>query len=314
VGVALSISLRKQHQGGLSETTMLFRLGRRAILLFLIGTILVNLPALIETGLGSSATFIVMGTLQRISIAYLIAGIVCVFLHDSWGQLTAGVVVLAIYSLVAFLVPVPGFSPGNFTDEGNAIGFLDRELLGAHSGHSHPILSALSASATVLLGSVTGKILSDGRPAIEKLRWLILIGALLLVVGKSLQYWIPAIMFIWTPSFCLVMAGIATLAYAFVFWFVEVKRMRYGTKPLSVFGMNPLVIWVGHSILQTLCSAKGFVTDKGDWHSLWSLLYETVSSPFSSPHFGTLVFALLVVLFWGCVANVMYLKKWIVRL
>jgi len=138
---------------------------------------------------------------------------------------------------------------------------------------------------------------------------LLLQGTVLLVLGIAVGRWIPPVMYIWTPSFCLLTAGIATLAFTLVRRLVDVRRVRAIVPTLVAFGLSPLLVWSGQSLVETLLSAKGAVSTDGQWRSLWLLSYDHVAAHFADARSATLAFALLVTFCWWTVCGILRRRR-----
>jgi predicted acyltransferase len=291
------------------------RLFVRAAGLALIGWLLVNLPLLIEEGPQRMvAASVFMGTLQRIALAVLIAGTVCALLDGIVAPLVASAAVLTAYSIVALLAQQAGLGSDMWAPTTNAISVLDRKVLGLHSATSHPVLSAFSASATVLLGVATGRMMMSWGTSAATIRRLLVIGCSLVAAGLVLGLWMPIVMYIWTPSYCLLMAGIATLSYAVTYGLVEVGVGRPFSTFLTVFGLNPLLVWVGSATVESLARATGRVSATGEWRSLWMSAYALIADVIADDRLATVAFAIVFTCFWWGVCYPLYLRKWSLRL
>ena len=161
VGGGLFISMSKRLARGDSPAAIFGHALRRAVILFAIGVALnLWLPALtaiVRWNADELNSWLLMGTLQRIAIGYLIATIVILITADPAKQIAAAFALVAAYTAVFYMAAAPGFPPGDFSEPGNAVTRLDRLLLGSHFNLSHPVLNSLPAGAMVLLGSLVGR-------------------------------------------------------------------------------------------------------------------------------------------------------------
>jgi predicted acyltransferase len=106
------------------------------------------------------STIRIMGVLQRISLAYLLATLVILKLPRK-GQWAIALLLLLGYWLAMSFIPVPGYGVGNLSRDGNLGAYLDRLIIGtAHlykgdnfnsMGDPEGLFSTLPAVVSVLL-------------------------------------------------------------------------------------------------------------------------------------------------------------------
>jgi predicted acyltransferase len=318
VGVSMCISMHKRVMRGDTPAALLKHLLWRAATLFGIGVALnVWLPAvtaLVQLNVRELDSWLLMGTLQRIALGYLIGALFVLRFPTPVKQLIFAGALLAAYTGIFYLAPAPGFAPGDFSHPGNAISYLDQRIFGTHSNLSHPILNALPAAAMVLLGSLFGGILIHYARQEVKLRIITGGGALLLIGGMVLERLVPITYRLWTASFVLVTGGAACLVFALFYWVVDVKGLRLGIKWLWILGLNPIVMWVLAVALKTSLGAKGWINGEGLWRSVWTILFEIVSLPQVSLKMNSMLFALLFAGFLYTVAYGLSLRKILIRI
>jgi predicted acyltransferase len=318
VGVGLSISLSKRLARGDSPVAIFGHALRRAVILFAIGVAmnlwLPALTAIVRWNADELNSWLLLGTLQRIAIGYLIATIVILITADLARQIVAAMALLAAYTGVFYLAPAPGFFPGDFGMAGNAVTYIDKQILGSHTNLSHPVLNSLPAGAMVFLGNLAGRVLTGGfRPAI-KLVALTGAGALLVVGGLGLSGSIPVNYRLWTPSFFMAAGGIACLSFAMIEFLLESEKIRRGAHFLRVLGMNPILIWILAVDLKSLLGAKGFLDADGKWRSIWLILFEKVSFFHISPEMNSMIFALVFCFVLFLIAYILFSRNIVIRI
>src|ERR687885_13369 len=129
IGVAIAFSLSKYtnfpnlYISPLSKGSLYWRIIRRSAILFALGLLL--------NGFWNYdwKTIRIMGVLQRISLAYLLATLIVLNLPRR-GQWAIAFLLLIGYWLAMSLIPVPGYGMGNLTREGNFGAYLDRLIIG----------------------------------------------------------------------------------------------------------------------------------------------------------------------------------------
>ncbi len=117
-------------------------------------------------------------------------------------------------------------------------------------------LNFVPSIATMLLGVMAGYCLQGNTNATQKVRRLVLAGALLLTAGIALDPAIlpgvdsmrwticPIIKRLWTPSYVLYSGGWVVLGAALLYWIIDVRGIRRWTFPFVVVGMNSMVMYL----------------------------------------------------------------------
>ena len=78
----------------------------------------------------------------------------------------------------------------------------------------------------------------------EKTAWMFIAGNILLLLGATVDMWLPINKSIWTSSYAIFMAGWALVCFATFYWFVDVKGYSRWAKPFIIFGMNAITVYV----------------------------------------------------------------------
>jgi predicted acyltransferase len=283
VGLALTLSTRARLDRGADRSQLLGHALRRCLILFCCGLFLEGFPYF------ELASYQVTGVLQKIAVSYLLAFVI--FLYSGWrGQLVAVLGICAAYVVFMVGFPVAGCSAGPWTMECNAANHVDDILLAGHmwvtpsQNDSDGVVGTLSATASVLLGVLSGYFISGGTTgALANIKRLLVVGAGLVVAGLLLSTWIPINKILWTPSYSLFMAGLSSIAFAACHWVVEVRQLGRWFKPLELFGVNALAAY--------MLSRIG--ADALKLHVLGRSIYRDFLLPIASPPRASLLFAFL---------------------
>src|SRR5262249_18851648 len=163
VGVVLPFSLKKYQLGDEPKRTAFLRVGRRVVLLFVLGFIYNNgLPFRFESQRYT-------GVLQRIAICYGIAAVIFL-LTKARTQVILFLAILIGYWAILMYVPSPESTGGDLTMEKSLAGYLDLHYLpgkinpGYYGfGENEGLLSTIPAVATALLGVLAGQWLASNR-------------------------------------------------------------------------------------------------------------------------------------------------------
>jgi len=302
VGVAITLSLTKRLDAGVSRRRLFAQAFRRAVILYGLGLLVYAWPAF------DLSTQRLLGVLQRIAICYLIA--VAIYLTTRVrGQIIWIVALLVGYWLLMTLVPVPGYGAGRLDVDGNFAHYVDRIVLGAHNYHwtetwdPEGIVSTLPAIATALLGVMAGHVLRLRRTVAERSTWLFVAGSLLLAAGLICNIWLPINKKLWTSSFTLFMAGLDFQIFAMFLWLVDGMGYKRVVKPLVILGMNAIAVYMASELLDEVLSA---------FH-LRGWIFTHVFAPLASPINASLLYAIAYVLLMYGIAYGMYRRGWFWR-
>lgn len=312
VGVSITLSARSQMPVSV--------IARRAALIFAFGLLLALYPRF------DVSTVRLMGVLQRLALCYLFAALFFRAFRDAeeddrW-QAAIGVSALLLLGYWALLrfVPVPGGAAGDLTPAGNLGAWLDRTVIGeAHLWRSSKtwdpegLLSTLPAIATALTGVAAGVLITSQRSATEKVAALLAAGGVAIAIGLVWDRTFPINKNLWTSSYVLLTSGIASMVLAACYWLLDVREHRALARPLVVLGMNALVLFVASGLLVKTLVWIRVTGSSGTEITLLRWLYETWFQPYGSPKNTSLAFALanLLVLYGLC--EVLYRRKWFLR-
>jgi predicted acyltransferase len=172
---------------------------------------------------------------------------------------------------------------------------------------------------SVLFGIMTGHILRSRKTAAEQTAWMFVVGSILLFVGSIWDWYLPINKKLWTSSYSVFMAGMAMNIFALTYWLVDVQGKRKLVKPLAIYGMNAITVFVLTGLLGRLSLYIKF-----DYHGKTIALktylfehlkagFEEVGGPLATAKNSSLLYALCYVFLMYGVCYVMYRKKWFVR-
>ncbi len=299
VGVAMTFSFAKRVERGDDKRRLMLHALRRAAIIFGIGLFLNAFPYF------RLATLRIPGVLQRIAICYLIAAVI--FLYTGLrGRVIALASVFVLYTLL--------MQPGGFEQADNFAKQVDTIFLTGHmwsetkTWDPEGIVSTLPSIGTVLFGILVGMLLRSGMGAAEKTAWMFFSGNVLLFLGLAFHAVQPINKNLWTVTFSVLMAGISLLVFACCYWLVDVQGWKRWSKPLVVYGMNAITVYILSGILGDSLSLNLF-----GGRSLHDILYQNVFLAVASPINASLLYALANVAVLYVVAWVMYRRGWFVR-
>jgi len=313
VGVSVTLSARTQ----MPVSVIL----RRAALIFALGLLLALYPRF------DLSTVRIMGVLQRLALCYLAAALFYRAFRDAdedercWSAVAvSALLLLGYWALMTFVTP-PGGVRGDLTPDGNLGAWLDRTVLGeAHlwrqsrTWDPEGLLGTIPAIATALSGVAAGVILtSRDRSHAEKVAILVAAGGVALAIGMVWDRSFPINKNLWTSSYVLLTSGMAAVVLAACYWLLDARTHRALTRPFVVLGVNALVLFVASGLLVKTLIWIRVTGASGSEITLLRFLYETYFQPYGAPKNTSLAFACanLLVLYGLC--EVLYRKKWFLR-
>ncbi|MGH7712610.1 MAG: DUF5009 domain-containing protein, partial [Gemmatimonadaceae bacterium] len=147
------------------------------------------------------------------------------------------------------------------------------------------------------------------RPLSDRLTGLFGAGSLLMVVGLIWNWAFPINKNLWSSSYVLFTAGMATAALATCIWLTDALALRRWTKPFEVFGVNPLLAFIGSGMMARLIYSVIQVPYHGETLPIQRVIYETVFASWLAPRNASLLFAVTFVLFWVALLWLLYRRR-----
>ncbi len=319
IGVAMSFSLAKYTDNRDTESVKsrpYWRILRRAAILFALGILLNGFWKY------DFSTIRIMGVLQRISLSYLFASLIILTLprKGQW-MVTAGL--LIGYWLTMMYLPVPGYGAGELTRVGNLGAYIDRMIIPqAHlyrgdnfnlMGDPEGLFSTIGAIASVLIGYFTGQWIRCKKQINSGTSMdLVLFGLSCLVIGGIWDLAFPMNKKLWTSSYVIFTSGWALLLLASCYELIEVRGVRRWSKPFEVMGLNAISLFIASILLIKILVLTHIGSGEKAPHT-YNWIYQNLFASWLGAVNGSLIFALVTVLFWILVAYGMYRKNWFVK-
>jgi predicted acyltransferase len=239
-GTALALSLERQSADGVPWMDSLGKALRRSGWLFFWGVLDY---AVRPQGL----SFELWDVLTQLSFTLLVAFLV--FRLPLGWQIGISLGLLAVTEALYRWTAIPGFDQP-FTDQHNFGNYLDAVLMATTNPGGWVAINCVPTAAHTVMGAVAGKVLLSPRTAREKIRWLIVAGAVALLAGYALDATAtPIIKRIATSSFVLVSGGYCLLGLAACYWVIDVRKRRPLLTFFTVVGMNSLFIYLFFEIV-----------------------------------------------------------------
>ncbi len=338
VGITTAISLSARRARGATERDIARQIIRRGSLIVVIGLLLnafpffwwgriagVPDPTLLQRIVWRAQHLRFAGVLQRIGLAYIAAALLT--LRSSWRQ-QAGIIAALLlgYWAIMTLVPIPGMGGilgGAFLDDpGRTLAaWTDRALLGTDhiwvstkTWDPEGPLSTLPAIATAMLGVLAGSwIMRRERPLLDRLTGLFGAGSLGMVAGLVWNWVFPINKNLWTSSYVLFTAGMASVALATCIWLIDVHGLRAWSRPFVAFGLNPLVAFVGSGLMARIIASLVKLQYHGKATPLQAISYQMLFAGWLPPRLGSLLWGLSFVCLWLVLAGVLYRRNIVIK-
>jgi len=313
VGVSMVYSLETKKSDPSQHATIFWSILRRAAILYFLGFTLTIVPRF------NFGHFRVMGVLQRISLVYFFSS----WIYLKTNQKTQiGIIAFLLigYNLAMSLIPVPGYGPANLKPETNLGAWIDRLIISpphlwvqSKTWDPEGLFSTLPAIATGLLGAQVGRWLKNKKTeSHEKLLILFVAGFLAYLGGMIWDLWFPINKSLWTSSFVLYTAGLATMTLCCLYYWMDIKGFTRFTKPFLVFGVNAITVFFLSGLIAKLLGIYHINPSDPKSPSIRLYLYKLIFEPYFSPINASLVAALSLVLLWMGILWIMYNRKiWI---
>ena len=315
VGNAMSFAMNKWNM--LTQAEVLGKIFKRTFIIFLCGFLLYWFP-FFTTDQAHHLTVSpfshtrVLGVLQRIALAYCVASLLIYYFKPG----TVISISISILLLYWVLMRIGGDAPDPLALTGNLGYKIDLWLMGPdHLYHGEGVpfdpegwLSTLPSVVNVTFGYMIGKFIQEKGKSFEGLSKLLLVGCALIVIGYFWDLSFPINKKLWTSSFVVYTVGIDCVIIAAIIYVVDFLGRTEWTKFFTVFGKNPLFIYlvseVGVTIMDYIHPEPGV--------NLVSWLYRHVYQH-AGLYFGSLLLAISWMLFCWLVGFYLDKKKIYVR-
>jgi predicted acyltransferase len=315
-GITTHLSLSARRAQGADESAVRRQIIRRGALIVLFGLIVAAFPFYPATRFTHIR---IPGVLQRIGVAYT-----CAALLTMRGTLKRQVLLVVAllygYWFAMTLLPVPGAMGGigaNLLDAPSRTlaAWTDRFLLGGHLWVSSKTwdpegpLSTIPAIGTAMLGVFAGRWIGEKRPLEVRLNGLFAAGSLAMMAGLMWHWSFPINKSLWTSSYVLFTAGMACVAIGTIMWIIDLKNVTWWTRPFVIYGVNPIIAFVGSGMMARLIYSLWKVDVNGKPTSVQAAVYQTMFASWLEPRDASLAFALSFVAFWFVVLWALWRKN-----
>jgi predicted acyltransferase len=275
VGISIAVSFGRRLEAEEDRRSLYLKIIRRTFIIFALGLLLNGFPHY------DLSILRVPGVLQRIAICYLVSAVI--FINSKWkGQLAWAVGLLLLYWAVMEWVPFPGGNAGPYEKGNNLAAWIDGRLLAGHmwavtkTWDPEGILSTVPAISTTLSGVFAGRWLTGNRGPRDKAAWLFAAGGGAAVAGSLWHLAMPINKSLWTSSYALLTAGLASICLGTLYGLVDVRGWKRWTVPARVLGVNAIAAYVLAGIAARLFYLITIAGPGGEPVTIKALIYDTL--------------------------------------
>jgi predicted acyltransferase len=337
VGITTHLSLSARRARGDDDSAVVKQILRRGLIIYLLGFAMAMFPfyqwgsiaTIPNAGAWDRVLFRIehvriLGVLPRIAIVYVCAALLTLRTTVKQ-QIVIIAAVLFGYWFAMTLIPVPGENVVGalllHTKDRNLAAYLDRAILGTNHTWVGSVtfdpegpMSTIPAIATAMLGVLAGRwIAQRDKQLLERITGLFAVGAVGMMLGLMWNWSFPINKNLWTSSYVIFTAGMAAVALATIMWLVDYCSVKWWTKPFVVFGVNPIVAFVGSGVLARLIYTLWHVSYQGKSVAIQDAIYQIVFLPWLPPRVASLAFAISFVLLWYGILTVLYRRNIILK-
>jgi predicted acyltransferase len=314
IGFAISISFAKYQHSEKSRLPLVLKIGRRSILLFLLGIFLNAFPEF------NWQTIRIPGVLQRIALVYFFAATLFLFLERKL-ILCLSIVLLLIHWFLLTQIPVPGIGTESLEMGKNLAGWIDSYLMPNHlwihtkTWDPEGILGTLPATSSCLFGLYYGKIfIEENRFSTEQFYFGVFLGILLISLSFVWDIVFPINKGLWTGSYVLITTGLAILVLHLLYDWIDVSKTKVWHKAFEIFGINALSAFFLSSLFSKILNIPFLNAGNGKQIGLKTFLYTQYFTSYFSPYNASFAWALSYTLIWLIFFYFLYKRNVFIKL
>ena len=230
VGVAMPFSVAKRIARGESWKKIFYHVLTRSFWLLVLGFML---------GARENAYYLT-NILPQLAFTYPIAFLL--MRKDIKWQLLVSFAVILLSDLIYRYWPVEGFN--QLTPDNNFGNWFDLNTVG-HLNPGHWVtFNIVSTLAHVIWGVIVGKLLMKDWSHKKKILTILIPGLTGVIIGYSMEPFIPIIERISTSSYVIVSGGWALVVMSISYWLVDVMKVRKVPMFFAIFGMNSIFLYI----------------------------------------------------------------------
>jgi len=236
-GTAMAFSYKKQKELGYSKKQSFLKVLKRSFWLLFWGILIYSVR-------DGHLNWQLSNVLTQLSFTTLIA--FAVIDQPVWAQLTVSAVCLLIPEFLFRFIHVPGFDQP-FVEFHNFGSYINKILgIKIDLDHKTNFINFITSGAHTIWGVMAGQLLFSDKSSKQKVTYLVSFGVLTILTGLTLDLTgvTPMLKWISTSSFVLVTGGIALIALALCYEWIDVRKHKNYLKFFAIVGMNSIFIYL----------------------------------------------------------------------
>jgi len=324
VGVAIKLSLDKYILTNVEPTKILWRIVRRSLLLFLLGLILHGFPNY------NLREIRIPGVLQRISVCYFFSALLywAITKKENEQIKTSPVILsctivmlLTLYYVLMTFVPVPGIGKSILSadrKDANLAAYIDRLVFTekhlwkvSKTWDPEGLLTTIPAIGTTLTGLLCAWWIKQKIDEYKKVVILFTVGFLTFLLSFFCDIFMPINKSLWTPAYVLLSSGLASCMLAICYWFYDIEKKTFLSKPFLIFGTNAITVFFLSGLFARILNLLK-IADTPVKQFFYEKILLLVT--FHKYRLASLIYALLFVLLWQGIMSIFYKKKIFIKL
>ncbi len=278
-GLSFVFSLKKRRETNQTETEIYKHIFKRAFLLVILG--------IISNGFLAKLNFIdfrYASVLGRIGLAWMFGALIVLKSNWRWQIVWIIIILMGYWAVLAsFIAPdadtliIPDklreyMSPeilnavGSYSLKGNIAGYIDRLFLPGKFWlqifDPEGYMGIIPATATALLGALTGRFLIAELPKLSKLKKgliMAIAGAVLLSIGWIWDSGFPVNKNLWSSSFVCVAAGWSLILLSVFYIVIDVFGYKKWSFVFKVIGVNSIAAYMIPKFFSIKYTNKAFL-------------------------------------------------------
>ena len=234
VGVAMPLSFSRRMAKGDSMQQVTKHVYKRAFLMLFLGWALYC----IDPG---KIVWRFQNVLAQLGVAYVLAFFI--IRKPVTIQIGFSIILILVSEGLYRFFPLEGFDKPFVAGE-NFGAWFNILIAGKEDGGHWAMFNAIPTAAHTIWGVFAGQLLMSDKPAMKKVKILVIAGVAGLVLGYGLSAFTPIIKRISTSTFVFASGGWSILALALCYWLIDIKKYQKGVLFFAIVGMNPLFIYL----------------------------------------------------------------------
>jgi predicted acyltransferase len=157
-----------------------------------------------------------------------------------------------------------------------------------------------------------GQILNLQIAKIEIAKKTAIAGVALVITGLLWNIIFPINKSLWTSSYVLYTAGIATICLTILYYIIDIANYKKWAKLFLIWGVNPMIVFFFSGIIPRVMSSIKVQNPEvpSEEINIQSLLYNHWIVPcFENPLNSSLAYAIIYAVFWSFVLWIFYKNK-----